>query len=227
MRSTLAISMVLAMSMAACSERVRAGRTTASTTAHDNDDRDDTNDAASVADPAAEQAATRAKLAAQRQLQLQRLHDYTLAGQFPINEVSTGYLNVFVDAAGRLCAVANLIHLSGGDALVAATVRKDNYIALRDVHEGPLMDWVLGSGLTHEEVVLIQGIGYEPIVFEIDRAQEQIQRLRDRLHDAEVRLIADTEKSLDVAVARLGAGSYVSTSGDDSAILTKRAIMSK
>src|SRR5262249_3078540 len=60
------------------------------------------------------------------------------------------------DADGRYCAVANLIHVDGRDDLVESTVREHNDLAIHDVHDGPIMDWILESGLTQEELERIQ-----------------------------------------------------------------------
>jgi hypothetical protein len=160
----------------------------------------------------------RAALAAQRALQIQRLHDYRLAARFPANVYVEGWLNVFQGEDGSLCAVANLIHQSGRDDLVAQVVRENNFVALRDVHDGPIMDWILASGLTHEETVMIQGIGYEFGVegFNVPVEQRQGQQwqlaldaklktLQASLALAEQTLRAQTEESLDLAVARLTA----------------------
>jgi hypothetical protein len=53
---------------------------------------------------------------------------------------------------------------------VTAIQRANNFVYVTDVHEGPLVDWVLISGLTQEEAALIQP-GYQPPPFEGTIAQ--------------------------------------------------------
>ncbi|HUH03653.1 MAG TPA: hypothetical protein VML75_16775 [Kofleriaceae bacterium] len=106
--------------------------------------------------PAIDANALRTNLAARRALNLQRLHTYATAGVFPKNRHSDGPLNVFIDEDGHICAAANLIDLDGHGDLVRATAASNNFLVLRDVTSGPLMDWMLTSGFTQEEIALIQ-----------------------------------------------------------------------
>ena len=48
--------------------------------------------------------------------------------------------------------------MSGEHALVGKVARESNFIRLGDVKSGPLMDWMLMSGLTQEEIDQILGI---------------------------------------------------------------------
>jgi len=105
---------------------------------------------------AAVDAAIREKLALHREVQMQRLHAYAVAGQFPKNLTAPSNLHMFRDAEGHYCAVANLVHQDGRDDLVEATVRDRNGLAIHDVHDGPLMAWILDSGFTQEELERIQ-----------------------------------------------------------------------
>jgi hypothetical protein len=117
--------------------------------------------------PSIDRGSVRANLAVHRAEQIARLHAYAEAGAFPHNTSVAPSLHMFRDAAGRYCAVANLVHRDGRDDLVEATVRDQNDLAIADVHGGPMMDWVLASGLTQEELVRIQApapfIGRNPI----------------------------------------------------------------
>ena len=80
--------------------------------------------------PAADHRAEwRAFLAQARRTQMDRIHDYRIRGEFPINRVRAGKLNVFVDdRTGALCAVANLIAQSGHRDLVDQTAASNNFI---------------------------------------------------------------------------------------------------
>lgn len=152
----------------------------------------------------------RGLLAALRAQQIARLEAYRLAGEYASDE--RGYpTGVFRDAAGRHCPMAHLIHMSGRDDLVDATVRTNNRLQLADVHDGPLLAWMLGSGLTQEEIVMVQG------VMELDYGQLRLEnavldepgliaRMREevgeRLDAAIATLRVRTAQSLEVAVAR-------------------------
>jgi hypothetical protein len=147
-----------------------------------------------------EPAAVRAQLAARRTVHLGRLLAYADAGVFPANDVRPGPLNVFIDRAGHLCAAANLMALDGQRALVVAAASDDNFVVLGNVKSGALYDWMLASGFTQEEIAMIQ----EPYMFEPDPQAEQ-QRLQGVLRGVHAVLQANTDKSLDLAVARLTA----------------------
>ena len=159
----------------------------------------------------------RAQLASRRAQMIDRLHAYAEAGVFPRNVDKVGLARVFVDGDGRRCAVANLIWLDGHDDLVRQTAKADNAVRVAYVDEGPLHDWVLGSGFTREEIDQIQEPDFrydvrskaEPIYAPLPpaaspEAQEQA-RIRAHFVDVEAKLRADSDASLDVAVTRLRA----------------------
>jgi len=171
-------------------------------------------------DPTTQHAeAIRAQLAAHRDEQIARLDAYARAGQFPHDYTTAPSLHMFRDAEGRLCAVANLVHQDGRDDLVDATVRTRNDLAVADVHDGPVLDWMLGSGLTQEELARIQAPAPlvaapplpsapapRPVVARLEppRIDEPAMIAVIRAHIAQVEgeLHANREKSLDVAVDR-------------------------
>jgi hypothetical protein len=168
-------------------------------------------------------SAVRAELAQRRDEMITALHTYWMRGAFPVNVYLPDTVNIFRDGVGHLCAVANLVHASGRDDLVDAQVVADNYIRLKDLGtDGPLADWILGSGFTREELVDLQGAGYEYMQPKINVEAPQLQlaneqlngpnlekllaertALRTRLAAAEQKLRADSDASLDVAAARL------------------------
>ena len=168
-------------------------------------------------------ASARAELAQRREEMITALHTYWERGAFPVNVYQARTVNIFRDDEGRLCAVANLVHASGHDDLVLAQVETDNYIRLKDLGaDGPLADWILGSGFTREELVDLQGAGYEYMrpqmpneqtiqlgqnTLNVDTPRVVAERaaLRTRLAAAEQRLRHDNDQSLDVAAARLAA----------------------
>lgn len=109
-----------------------------------------------AAPPGSGAAELYARLHARRQLMLQRLKTYAEAGVFPQNTYRAGAHSVFVDARGVRCAVGELLYLDGQAELVETIRRRNAFVRLQDVAAGPLVSWILGSGLTKEECELIQ-----------------------------------------------------------------------
>jgi hypothetical protein len=106
----------------------------------------------------------RAILAHRRLVNMHRLRLYQQRGLFPQNEhVADRAVPVFVDNDGTACAVGHLMRESGSSAAVAAISAANNLVFVTDVHDGPLVDWVLTSGLTQEEAALIQPSYYPPM----------------------------------------------------------------
>jgi hypothetical protein len=106
---------------------------------------------------AAQRNAWRHTLAQRRLVNMRRLRLYQLRGVFPQNEhVADRAVPVFVDNYDTACAVGHLMRESGWTDAVAAIQRANNFVYVTDVRDGPLVDWVLVSGLTREEAALIQ-----------------------------------------------------------------------
>jgi hypothetical protein len=156
-----------------------------------------------------DRATVRAELALHRTQQIERLGSYAQGAQFPHNYGKAMPTHVFRDSAGRLCAVANLVHQDSRDDLVDRTAREHNDLAIADVHDGPMLDWMLSSGLTQEELVRIQlpapPLARQhavPVAVPVDETRMNIAVV---LHvDQLVReLLADRDKSLDIATDRL------------------------
>jgi hypothetical protein len=159
-------------------------------------------------------ASPRAKLAARREQQIARLHAYAESGIFPRNYTSSAPLHMLKDPEGRLCAVANLAVLDGHREQIDALAMTDNDLLFAEIEEGPLAEWILGSGLTKEEIARIQAPAPQIVMVPPEAPQPQPQppqtsepdvvaALQDHFRSVEQALIADTEKSLDVAMARL------------------------
>lgn len=85
------------------------------------------------------------------------LDEYVAAGEYPTDAAGMPQ-SVFMDARGVRCPMAELIWRSGHPELVAAVARENNSVRLAEVSDGPLHDWMVGSGLTRDEIVLIQGV---------------------------------------------------------------------
>lgn len=92
-----------------------------------------------------------------RETNLDRLHEYWSAGQFPVNTIDPEHrIPIFVDASGTRCAVAYLLDRSGETDLVSAVARETNLVRIPDVADGPLLEWLDREGLTKEEAARIQ-----------------------------------------------------------------------
>lgn len=103
-----------------------------------------------------DRATVRRMLADVRAYNLAAFHAYAIAGTYPSNIYSDGALNVWRDDDGHFCAAATMIRASGEIALTERVADQNNNIKLGEVTQGPLMDWILTSGLTQDEVALIQ-----------------------------------------------------------------------
>ena len=166
-----------------------------------------------------DRAELRKELAAQRKLNLKRFHEYRLARVYPHNTYQPGMLNVWRDDEDHTCAVATILLKGGLENVVNSTAVDQNFVRIADVTSGPLLDWVLTSGLTQEEVVMIQYPNWQeddPVGFAAFQS-EQRRKARDRKRE-DARLSAGylaTERALkqkvmqdaglDLAVARLAA----------------------
>lgn len=162
----------------------------------------------------ADRATVRAKLIARRAANLARFRAYRLRGSFPSNVYAGRQLNVWRDQQGRFCAAATIIRASGHATLVDQVAADDNFIRLADVREGALMDWILTSGLTQAELVLIQR-PFSPVTRHPELAPTEellVDATLRRREDArlvrlyariEATLVKQQARSLDVAVDRL------------------------
>ena len=148
-------------------------------------------------------------LAARRAQMIAWLHDYAAAGVFPRDDAGRP-LSVFRDTHGVRCPMAELIFRSGHADLVDQVATTHNDLRLADVHSGPLHAWILASGLTQEEVVMIQGALTVDEMRQMREAQEanQLKLAREwgevagHLQTAEVALRAATYEALKVAQIR-------------------------
>jgi hypothetical protein len=163
------------------------------------------------------------ELAARRTQLIGWLHEYYEAGQFPTDEAGQPE-SVFVDAKGVRCPMAELIWRSGHHDLVEAVAREHNAVRLAEVTEGPLHDWMVGSGLTLDEIDLVQGAMDLDMTWMRNETGEVIlanggrvelapnkaivarAEIRGRLETAERALKVGTAQSLSVATAHLPNG---------------------
>ena len=159
--------------------------------------------------PSIDQADLRRALAQQRKVNLARFHDYRRHKVYPHNTYRSGMTNVWKDANDHLCAVATLVHLDGKDALVDQIATDQNFVKTADLTAGPLVDWMLTSGFTQEEIVMIQAPTDEDIARE-ERALRREQRRDDARLSRVYKSVESTletervaEAGLDLATARL------------------------
>lgn len=155
-----------------------------------------------------DRAAVRAKLAQRREVVFQRFVEYREGRVYPVNDRS-GFEHVWIDASGNLCAAATLVSRDWGRDSAVLAANGNNNVALADIREGALADWILLSGLTHHEVVSIQVPGFagggepvSPMPVPEPRATE-IARLYGIYVDVERQLRGLWDLSLDEATDAL------------------------
>lgn len=92
-----------------------------------------------------------------RHSMIQLLDEYRLAGNFPINKGRQERIPVFIDDNDTHCAVGYLLQQTGHEELARKISAIDNYAWVKDIHLAELIQWQETSGLTIEELKLIQG----------------------------------------------------------------------
>jgi antitoxin component YwqK of YwqJK toxin-antitoxin module len=85
------------------------------------------------------------------------LTEYRDRGRFPMNEFHENRTPVFIDRCSTHCAVGYLLKETGNQAVAFRISRKHNYDWLIDIKDEALPGWQKSSGLTVEELKLIQG----------------------------------------------------------------------
>ena len=191
MHTTARILLVSLVALAGCSRSAAVAPTMTPMVAH-------------VAPPTtthAQLAAHRDQLRAQMRLQLiEWLGEYAEAATYPTD--ANGWpLSVFRDANGVRCPMAELIYRSGHAELVEAVVASNNALRLADVQDGPLAAWMAESGLTRDEIIMVQGAANIPMMVD-SRSLDQVQiatatgRVHGRLDTAAVALRDHTPDSL-------------------------------
>lgn len=147
--------------------------------------------------------ATTAQLAEHRAQMLRWLHEYAMNAVYP-TDANGLPVSEFQDERGVRCPMAELIHRSGHDELVADVVRTNNRLRLADVHAGPLYNWMRDSGLTMNEIAMVQGammVDYMPDSGVALARASAYGQVRGHLATAEVALRDNTVHALaDVAM---------------------------
>jgi hypothetical protein len=141
----------------------------------------------------------REALLAARKRQLVRLRAYAGGRRFPRNHRIFGETPVFVDPDGIPCAVAYLMIESGSDALVQRIAETDNHVRIGTLAGGPVVDWILRSGLMQMECADIQ-----PTYRFEDPEQLRMRRLERHFEEVIAELERATNAIADDLVSLLG-----------------------
>jgi hypothetical protein len=150
-----------------------------------------------------DRAKLRAALAARRAENVQRFLAYRDARVYPVNTYDPGQQHVWLDSFGNLCAAATIISGDWGRDVTARVALEDNFIALAGVTDGPLLDWILTSGLTHHEIVAIQEPGWFDDRQDAREREAEIERLYAIYVSVERQLATMQDASLDDATDAL------------------------
>ena len=151
-------------------------------------------------------AKLRAKLAARRDLNIQRFLAYREGRVYPVSS-TPGTKHLWFDESGNLCAAATLISAEWGVEATMRVGQENLNIRLADVKTGPLADWILMSGLTKHEIVAIQapmigpgggGEWRQPIL--VDAENERLYQLYTDV-ERQIRSLGDA--NLDLATDAL------------------------
>lgn len=177
--------------------------------------------------PEGQSAAQRAA----RAQNLTRLRAYIERGEFPRNREVQGRRPHFIDDDGRICAVGYLIEQTAGRATAEAINAKHEWDFIPEI--SGIEDWVAASGLTVEELAMIQpAYGWERptpsprppppppdertmqrrvIIAALASATHDVQRCADRFEvwsDVRVHVSLDYRGSSSVFVPRVGSRSF-------------------
>ncbi len=109
---------------------------------------------------------------AQQQQRLQHivtLTNYKNAGVFPINTMHVERQPYFIDYYNNYCAVGYLMQQSGSNDMARSINKSQNFNFLSDIKHPALKNWAYNSGLSFNELALIQpayGAPWEAGIFE-------------------------------------------------------------
>jgi len=142
-------------------------------------------------------------LAKRRAHNLASFRAYRKSGVYPHNFIRRGPLNVWRDRDGHLCAAATMIDKDGQHEIVNEIALNNNGLRLLDVTEGPLMDWILTSGFTLEEIDRIQAPMVYPDVPEFRDTTAEDARLSKLYARTDTWLVKHAKAGLDEAAKRL------------------------
>jgi hypothetical protein len=107
---------------------------------------------------------------------------------------------VFIDERDVHCAVGYLMRESGWGTEAREIAAADNHVLVERVTSGPLVDWIVRSGLTQDEAAYIQP-AYDKYLREQEKRAAKV--LDQHFRNVERSLVENTEISLDIAMVRL------------------------
>lgn len=93
---------------------------------------------------------------ADRSKAMNALHDYWVAGVFPQNRSGVRRNPVFIDEAGRACAVAHLMKITGHDAMAHRIADGQNRAYAQTIADPALDGWLDQYGLSIDDAAKIQ-----------------------------------------------------------------------
>lgn len=109
------------------------------------------------------------ELRAARARNLDRLHAYWAAGVFPRNTIMRDRRTpVFIDGAGRICAVGYLFEQDEGRKAAERINQRFQTATIFEIDDAELAAWLATSGLTLKEAAMIQPAYGPYIVFEFE-----------------------------------------------------------
>lgn len=147
-----------------------------------------------------DRAELRQKLAERRKIVIERFLKYREARVYPRNPMLGTTQHLWFDELGNLCAAATLIGYDWGREKTVKIGERHRYVQLAKLKKGPVVDWILTSGLTHHEIVAIQA----PVVGVDDEMRPaEIGRLYALYTDVERQLRSMEDASLDAATDAL------------------------
>lgn len=148
-----------------------------------------------------DRAAVRAKLAERRAITVKNFLAYRDAMIYPMNELpGGGFRHVWFDSQGNLCAAATLISKDWGKDATVRAGQANKEMKMADVQSGPILDWLLESGLTRAEIVAIQVPGWQ---YQESARDQEINRLYQIYVDVERQIKSLNEQNLDLATDEL------------------------
>ena len=147
-----------------------------------------------------DRAQVRAALLAERRANIARFHAYRVAGVYPSNVFTGELANIWRDQQGHFCAAATIIRASGEIELVERIAEENNFFRIVDVTQGPVMDWILTSGLTQAELVMIQK-PFMPVSKRPELDPPQVVKIDPKLRAAETRRLAKLYKTIEQKLA--------------------------
>jgi antitoxin component YwqK of YwqJK toxin-antitoxin module len=92
-----------------------------------------------------------------RQHLIKFLQEYCNSGNFPLNYHYKKRIPVFIDEHQTHCAVGYLLQQTGYEKMAQRIAATSNYAWLKDIYDKEFPAWQQTSGLTLEELKLIQG----------------------------------------------------------------------